>query len=81
MQTTKLFQDDEYQAVDLPEEYRFEGDLIYIKQIGNALVLLPYDQDWQKFLDTLEIFLDDFPEKDQRPQEQRQRDKLDNPAE
>lgn len=41
MRTAKLFKNGEGQAVRLPKEFRFDGDEVLIKKVGNAVVLLP----------------------------------------
>ena len=60
METAKLFQNGQSQAVRLPKKYRFEGDKVIIKRVGNAVVLLPYEDSWQTLLESLEQFSDDF---------------------
>ncbi len=41
MQTARLFVNGNSQAVRLPKEFRFEGDEVVIKKVGNAVLLLP----------------------------------------
>ncbi|TVQ61813.1 MAG: AbrB family transcriptional regulator, partial [Spirulina sp. DLM2.Bin59] len=41
METAKLFMSGDTQAVCLPEQYRFAGNEVIIKRLGNAVVLLP----------------------------------------
>lgn len=41
MDTAKLFVTGRSQAVRLPKEFRFEGNEVFIKRIGDAVVLLP----------------------------------------
>lgn len=60
MKIAKLFQDGKNQAVRLPKEYRFKGDRVYIKRMGNAIVILPYDAPWQLLADSLSLFSIDF---------------------
>jgi antitoxin VapB len=60
MDTAKLFNNGRSQAVRLPKAYRFEGTEVYIKKVGDAVVLLPYQTPWQSLLDSLEQFPDDF---------------------
>jgi antitoxin VapB len=47
MKTAKLFLNGNSQAVRLPKEYRFRGDEVVIKRMGNAVVLLPKDDPWK----------------------------------
>jgi antitoxin VapB len=60
METTKLFYSGNSQAVRLPKEFRFSEDRVYIKRLGNAVVLLPYGDPWRALLDSLNLFSDDF---------------------
>jgi len=47
MQTAKLFKNGRSQAVRLPKAFRFEGDEVYVKRMGRAVVLLPRDDPWE----------------------------------
>jgi antitoxin VapB len=60
METAKLFQNGKSQAVRLPKEFRFKGDRVYVKKMGNAVILLPYGAPWQSLLESLSLFSDDF---------------------
>lgn len=60
MDTAKLFKNGQSQAVRLPKAYRFEGEQVYIKRLGNAVVLMPYDDPWQVMWESLDEFTDDF---------------------
>jgi antitoxin VapB len=60
MQTAKLFKNGQSQAVRLPKEFRIDGDEVYIKKIGNAVILLPVKNSWQTLFDGIENFSDDF---------------------
>ena len=52
----KLFSNGRSQAVRLPKEFRFEGDEVYIKRVGNAVVLLPRLDSWRGLYESLERF-------------------------
>jgi antitoxin VapB len=60
MQTAKLFLNGRSQAVRLPKEYQFSGNNVYIKRIGDAVVLFPVNKQWEIFLHGLNSFSDDF---------------------
>ncbi len=62
MQTAKLFKNGQSQAVRLPKNFRFEGEQVFIKKIGNSVVLLPSKNSWQPLLESLDEFSDDFME-------------------
>lgn len=60
MKTAKLFKNGESQAVRLPREFRFNGDEVFIKRIGSAVILLPKAKSWDTLIDSLAKFPDDF---------------------
>jgi len=60
METAKLFVNGQSQAVRLPKEYRFSGNEVYIKKVGNAVMLFPKERAWETFLNGLSSFTDDF---------------------
>jgi antitoxin VapB len=70
MDTAKLFTNGGSQAIRLPKEYRFEGTEVYIKKVGQAIVLVPYQKPWQTLIDSLAEFPDDFMESRDQPSEQ-----------
>jgi antitoxin VapB len=57
MKTAKLFMTGRSQAVRLPKEFRLEGDEVFVKRHGNAIVLTPKDNfDWSKWFESLADF-------------------------
>jgi antitoxin VapB len=67
METAKLFQNGKSQAVRLPKEFRFKGDRVYLKRMGNAVILLPYGAPWQSLVDSLTFFSSDFMQERTQP--------------
>ena len=70
MDTAKLFQNGQSEAVRLPKAFRFEGDRVFIRRLGDAVVLLPYRNPWDVMFASLELFSDDFLEERQQPAQQ-----------
>ena len=60
MRTAKLFKNGGSQAVRLPKEFRFEGSRVFIKKVGDAVVLLPRQDSWDVLFKSLSQFTDDF---------------------
>jgi len=60
MLTAKLFRKGQSQAVRLPDEFRFEGQEVYIRRIGRVVLLVPKDDPWQEMADSLDKFSNDF---------------------
>ncbi len=72
MQTARIFINGRSQAVRLPKEFRFSGTDVYIKKIGNMVVLLPKDDPWAPLINSLNQFTDDFMQtRDQPTQDKR----------
>jgi antitoxin VapB len=60
MRTAKLFKNGGSQAVRLPKEFRFKGSRVFIKKVGDAVVLLPRQDSWNVLFESLDQFTDDF---------------------
>jgi antitoxin VapB len=70
MRQAKLFQNGQSQAVRLPKEFRFEGESVGIKKIGQAVVLFPQDAPWETLIEALSQFSPDFMAERNQPPEQ-----------
>ena len=53
MMTAKLFENGRSQAVRLPKEYRFNGDEVAINKVGDIVILMPKENKWSAFLNSL----------------------------
>jgi len=62
METAKVFYSGNSQAVRLPREYRFTEDRVYIKRLGEGVILLPFSDPWRSLLEGLDLFSADFME-------------------
>lgn len=60
MDTAKLFKNGKSQAVRLPKKFRFQGTEVYIKRIGNNVILIPKEDLWESMINALADFSDDF---------------------
>lgn len=60
MRTAKLFKNGGSQAVRLPKEFQFEGEFVYVKQVGKAVVLMSHENPWRTLENSLDQFSDDF---------------------
>lgn len=56
MDTARLFKSGRSQAVSLPKEYRFAGQRVGIKRLGNGVLLYPIDAPWQLIEQALDMF-------------------------
>lgn len=60
METAKIFMNGRSQAIRLPKQYRFEGSEVYIKKVGDVVMLIPYHAPWDILENSLAMFSDDF---------------------
>jgi antitoxin VapB len=68
MKTAKILKDNETQTLLLPAEFNLPGDEVYIKKVGNTIVLIPKDNNpWQPFFDSWDMFTEDFMEDWEEP--------------
>jgi len=62
MNTAKLFQSGNSQAVRLPKEFRLPGEKVKIFRRGNQIILEPLEETWDNFIASLAEFPQDFME-------------------
>ncbi len=67
VETIKLTTDGKSQVVILPEQFHLSGNEVYIKKMGNAIVLLSKEDPWQPLFDSLDNFSADFMETRAQP--------------
>ena len=49
------------QTVYLPQDFRLDGDEVYVKKVGRSIMLIPKQVDpWQSLVDSLDQFSPDF---------------------
>lgn len=64
----------EDQAIRLPKDLYVAGREVYIKAVGNAIVLIPFENSWATLSESLSLFTDDFmATRDQPEVQQRER--------
>lgn len=76
MMTAKLFENGRSQAVRLPKECRFSGDEVAVNKVGDIVLLMPKENKWAGFLNSLELFSDDFMVDGREPFESQERESL-----
>jgi antitoxin VapB len=60
MARAKLFRNGQSQAVRLPKEFAMPGKEVYVRHVGNAVLLVPTADPWSGFAAALGQFTDDF---------------------
>ena len=76
MQTARLFVNGRSQAVRLPKDCQFQGENVYIQKIGDAVILVPFDKDWEVFIHGLNSFSGDFMSEGRLQDKDQMREKL-----
>jgi len=72
-QTAKVFTNGRSQAVRLPKAFRFDTDEVYIRRVGDEVVLSSKKPSWQEFFQQNSAFGDDFlAERDNLPPQDRE---------
>jgi antitoxin VapB len=60
MKKAKIFKNGQSQAIRLPKEFQFKGKEVFAQKVGNGVLLLPVDNPWELFRQSLNKFTDDF---------------------
>jgi antitoxin VapB len=60
VQIAKLFYNGRSQAMRLPKEFRFLGTEVYVRKVGDSLIVSPKRPSWDEFFSTPSAFGDDF---------------------
>lgn len=76
MMTAKLFENGRSQAVRLPRECRFSGEEVAVNKIGDIVILMPKENKWSGFLNSLNLFSEDFMDDGRRENILQERDEL-----
>lgn len=76
MDIAKIFENGRSQAVRLPKEYRFDNEEVFIKRIGEMVVLIPKDKVWDIFLEGLDEFSEDFLDYERDDRQPQKREEL-----
>ncbi len=74
MKIAKLFQNGQSQAVRLPKEFRFEGEEVFIKKMGEVTILIPVKNPWGSLRNSINKFSDDFMDSRAQPKQQERED-------
>ena len=73
MQTAKIFKSGNSQAVRLPKNYRLEGNEVFIKKVGEGLLLIPKTNLWEQWEQSLKQqdtpFMSEREQPDHQPRE------------
>jgi len=78
METAKLFQNGQSQAVRLPKAYRFEGNEVYLKKVAGGVLLISKDQSiWDVWERNVMKYKEPFMIERKQPETQQERESFD----
>ena len=60
MMTAKILKNGGSQAIRLPKECRISSDEVMVNKIGDIVILLPKQNNWDSFMKAIDMFSDDF---------------------
>ena len=60
MMTAKVLKNGGSQAIRLPKECRISSDEVMVNKIGDIVILLPKQNNWDSFMKAIDMFSDDF---------------------
>jgi antitoxin VapB len=58
--TAKVFMTNRSQAVRLPKDYQFETDEVFIRKVGDDVILSPRPRDWRSYLESAPVASEAF---------------------
>ncbi len=58
--TAKVFMTNRSQAVRLPKKYQFDADEVFIRKVGEDVILSPRPRDWRTYLASAPVASDAF---------------------
>ena len=71
MRTATVVTQPHGQTVCLPDEFRLDGNEVFIKRVGRSILLIPKQADpWRSLVDSLDQFSEDFMEDRAQPSPQ-----------
>ncbi len=68
MQTARVFQSGNSQAIRIPKEFRTDKEEFYIRRIGEGYFIFPVDDPWFPLRMTVGTFPEDFMEDREQPE-------------
>ena len=72
MTSIELIDKGNYQTLKIPQEFKIKSKKVYIKKVGNALYLIPFDNPWLSLFESLKKISDDFMEDREQPEQNRE---------
>jgi antitoxin VapB len=74
MKTARLFMNGRSQAVRLPKDCRMPGSEVFVRRLGDMVILLPRERPWASLIQSLDEFSDDYMSERNQPGQQERED-------
>ena len=58
--TAKVFMNGRSQAIRLPKEFRFDSEEVYIRKVGDEVIITSAKPSWDSFFSQESVFDDEF---------------------
>jgi len=62
LKETRVFMNGSSQAVRIPKDFRFRGNVVYLKKVPGGILIVPKEQRFEAMRDSLSEFTGDFME-------------------
>ena len=59
-----------FQSVRIPNKLRLKENKVYLKKLGNALYLIPFNDPWASLIEGIDSFTSDFMDTREQPPSQ-----------
>ncbi len=69
-ETINISNDKSHQSIRIPKKLRINDKKVYLKKIGNALFVIPFNDPWANLVDGAHSFSPDFMEDRGQPKSQ-----------
>ncbi len=76
MITAKVLENGTSQAVTIPQECHISEDEVFVNKVGEIVMLIPKSFEWGGFLNSLNMFSDDFMEDGREQETEQERETL-----
>lgn len=70
VKTIKVSKDKGVQAIRIPIELSINDDKVYLKKVGNTLIIIPFNNPWQNLIEATDLFTPDFMNERHQPDHQ-----------
>jgi antitoxin VapB len=70
VKTIEVNSDKGFQTINIPKDLRINDDKVYLKKVGNTLIVIPFHDPWRNLIEAVDLFTDDFMNERHQPDHQ-----------